>query len=133
MLFCKDHPFETRFVARGDWKFDIEEKSACTDGLSHEVCGFCFSVRYLLNLSVTKFVLKKYQIVERVVPLDAHLKKMNCDPFFFLSNKTRLIEVSLVSPYNDKIPQKADYIDLFLLAKNVYFGRKICTSEEYVP
>ena len=111
MVFCKDHPFETRFVARGDCKFDIE-KSACTDGLSHEVCGFCFSVRYLLNLSVTKFVLKKYQIVERVVPLDPHLKKMNCDPFFFLSNKTRLIEVSLVSPYNDKIPQKTDLYSL---------------------
>ena len=29
--------------------------------------------------------------VELVVPLDAYLKKMNCDPFFFLSNKTRLI------------------------------------------
>ena len=72
-------------------------------------------------------MLKKYQIVERVVPLDPHLKKMNCDPFFFLSNKTRLIEVSLVSPYNDKIPQKTDYIDLFLLAKNVNFGRKIST------
>ena len=47
--------------------------------------------------------------VERVVTLDAYLKKMNCDPFFFLSNKTRLIEVSLDNPYEDKIPVKTDY------------------------
>ena len=47
--------------------------------------------------------------VERVVPLDAYLKKMNCDPFFFLSNKTKLIEVSLDNPYEDKMPVKTDY------------------------
>ena len=47
--------------------------------------------------------------VELVVPLDAYLKKMNCDPFFFLSNKTRLIEVSLENPYEDNIPIKTDY------------------------
>lgn len=40
-FFCKDHSFGTRFVARGDYTFDIDEKCACKDGLPHEVSGFC--------------------------------------------------------------------------------------------
>ena len=51
--------------------------------------------------------------VEGVVPLEAHLKKMNCDPFVFPSNKTRLIEVSLDNPYEDNIPVKTDYKLIF--------------------
>ena len=40
-------------------KCDMEEKCNCKSGLSHEVCGFCFSVRYLLNvLSFYKICIK---------------------------------------------------------------------------
>ena len=46
--------------------------------------------------------------VDKVVPLDTSLKKMNCDPFFSLSSEIRLVEVSLDNPYEDKIPAKTD-------------------------
>ena len=44
-----------------------------------------------------------------VVPLDVYLKKINCDPFFFISTKTKLIEVSLDNPKEDHIIAKAYY------------------------
>ena len=86
VLFYKNHPFGTKFVARGDYTFDIDEKCACKNGLSHEVCGFCFSVRYLLNFKCYKICVEEIPdyFVDKVVPIDTYLKKMNCDPFFFL-------------------------------------------------
>ena len=111
VLSCKDHPFGTKFVARRERTFEIEEKCTCKDGLSHEVDVFCFSVRYLLNFNCCKIcveVVPDY-FAERVVPLYTYLKKMNCDPFFFLNCKMRLVEVCLDNPYEDKIPQKTDY------------------------
>ena len=62
VLFCKNHPFGTKFVAR-DYTFHIDEECACKNGLSHEVCGFCFSVRYLLNLKCYKIFVEEYQII----------------------------------------------------------------------
>ena len=111
VLFCKDHPFRTRFVATGDYTLEMEEKCNCKSGLFHVVCGFCFSVRHLLNFRCYKICVEEVPdyFVERVFPLDAYLKKMNCDLFFFRSNKTRLIEVSLDNPYEDNMPVKTDY------------------------
>ena len=51
--------------------------------------------------------------MEKFVPLNSYLKKINGDPFFFLSRKTRLIEVSLDNPHEDKIPARTDYRFLF--------------------
>ena len=75
VLSCKDHPFGTKFVARREFIFDIEEKCACKDGLSHEVGVFCFSVSYLLNFNCYKVcveVVPDY-FVERVVPLYTYI------------------------------------------------------------
>ena len=115
VLFCKDHPFGAKFVPRGDCNTDIQEKCDCKSSLSHEVCGFCFSVRYLLNFKCHKICVDEVpdDFVEKFVPLDSYLKKINGDPFFFLSRKTRLIEVSLDNPHEDKIPARTDYRFLF--------------------
>ena len=51
------------FVAREDYTFHIDEECASKNGLSHEVCGFCFSVRYLLNLKCYKIFVEEYQII----------------------------------------------------------------------
>ena len=51
--------------------------------------------------------------VDKVVLLDTYLKKMNCDLFFFLSCKTRLVEVSLDNHVIGKIPAKTDYKFIF--------------------
>ena len=50
---------EQKFVARGDYMFDIDEKYACKNGLPHKVCGFCFSVRYLLNFKCYKICVEE--------------------------------------------------------------------------
>ena len=117
VLFYKKHPFGTKFVARGDYLYDMEQECSCRYGLSHEVCGICFCVRYLLNLKCYKICVEEVPdyFVERDFPSDSYLKKMNCEPFFFLSNKTRLIEVSLNNPDEDKIRSKTDYKCIFLI------------------
>ena len=78
VLFCKNHPFGTKFVAR-DYTFHIDEECACKNGLSHEVCGSCFSVRYLLNLKCYKICVEELPdyFVDKVVPMDTSLKNMN--------------------------------------------------------
>ena len=55
----------------------MEEKCACKGGLSHEVCGFCFYVRYLLNFKCYRICVEEVPdyFTERVVPLDSYLKK----------------------------------------------------------
>ena len=85
-------------------------------------CGFCFSVQYLLNFKCNKVCVDEVPdyFVDKVVPLDTYLKKMNCDLFFFLSRETRLVEVSLNNPYEDNIPSKPDYSYFFqFFKKNV--------------
>ena len=76
MLFCKDHPLRTRFVAK-DCTLDMEEKCNCKSGLSHEVCGFCFSVGYLLKFNCHKICVEEvpHNFLERIIPLDVYLKK----------------------------------------------------------
>lgn len=93
VLFCQNHPFKTKFVARGDYTFDIKEKCACKDGRCHKVCGFCFSVRYHLNFKCYKIRVDEVPdyFIERVFPLDTYLKKINCDLFFFLVVRQNLL------------------------------------------
>ena len=89
----------------------MKKKCDCKSGLSHEVCGFCFSVRYLLNFKSFKIYVEELPdtFVEKIVPLDHYFKNMNCDPFFFLSKKTKLTEVSLDNLNKGPIPAKTDY------------------------
>ena len=77
VLFCKNDPFGIKFVARRDYTFDIDEECTCKNGISHEVCGFYFSVRYLLNFKCYKICVEEVPdyFIERVVPLDSYLKK----------------------------------------------------------
>lgn len=44
-----------------------------------------------------------------VVPLDVYLKKIICDPFLFISTKTKLIEVRLDNPKENQIIAKTYY------------------------
>ena len=133
VLFCKHRPFEPKFVPKGDCNIDIEEKCNCKSGLCHEVCGFCFSVRYLLNLKCHKVCVDEVPdyFDDKVVPLDTSLKKMNCDPFFFLSSEIRLVKVSLEYPYEDKIPAKTDYRYFFSFLKKIL--KRPILGNSYVP
>ena len=107
VLFCKDHPFEIKFVPRGNSNGDIEEKCDC------KKWPFSGSVQFLLSCSipVKSNVVDEVTdyFIERVIPLDTYLKKINCNPFFFLSHKTRLIVVSLDNPHEDRIKAESDY------------------------
>lgn len=47
--------------------------------------------------------------IERIVPLDHYFKKMNFDSFFFLSKKTKNIEVSLDNLNGGSITAESDY------------------------
>ena len=53
VLFCKDHPFGAKMASK-----EIE-KCLCKNGLSHKVCGFCLSGRYLLNFKCFKICVEK--------------------------------------------------------------------------
>ena len=56
--------------------------------------------------------------VDKVVPLDDYLRKIDCDLFFFyLSGYIGLIEVSLDNPEEPKIPVQVDW---FLAVKKNY-------------
>ena len=57
VLFCKNNPFGAGFVAPQQTK----RKCNCKSGFSHEVCRFCFSIRYLLNV-------KRFKICEEDLP-----------------------------------------------------------------
>ena len=83
VLFCEEHIYGSQFVSRG---FEFEEKCNCTDAGPQEVCNFCFSVRYILNFKCHKLCINNLPeiLVDKVVPLDKYLKKIDCDPFFFI-------------------------------------------------
>ena len=63
VLFWKDHPFGAKMVGP-----EIE-KCLCKDDLSHEVCCFCLSGRYLLNFKFFKICVEKVpdDFIEKVV------------------------------------------------------------------
>ena len=99
------------------------------NGLSQEVCNFCFHVRYLLNVKCHKVCVDEVTdyFIERVIPLDTYLKKINCNPFFFLSHKTRLIVVSLDNPHEDRIKAESDY--KFMSSSKI--KRNECLKEQF--
>ena len=108
MLFCEEHRFGSKFVP---WrKFELEDKCKCKNAAPQEVCNFCISIRYILNSKCHKVCLDELPdtLIDKVVPLDDYLKKISCDPFFYLSKNTGLIEVSLDNPKDPKIPARTD-------------------------
>ena len=73
VLFCKEHSFRTDFAARSDYQNrEMKEKCDCKSGLFHEVCGFCFSVRYLLNFKYFKICAEELPdtFIKKIVTLD---------------------------------------------------------------
>ena len=47
-------------------------------------------------------------LIDKVVSLDDYLKKIDCDPFFYLSKNTSITEVSLDNPEKPKMPVRTD-------------------------
>ena len=90
--FCGECTYGSTF---GRENVEIESKCKCKDSRPQEVCSFCFTVRYLLNFKCYKLCIDTLP----VVPLGEYLKKIDGDPFFFyLSQRTGLIEISLDNP-----------------------------------
>ena len=61
VLFCENHPFGSDLggstrneIANFGGSETDEKKCSCKTGLSHEVCGFCLSARYILNFKCFK-------------------------------------------------------------------------------
>ena len=69
VLFCNEHPYGADF---GDSVAQDEKKCDCKSGLSHKVCGFCFSVKYLLNFKSFKICVEELPdtFAEKIFPLD---------------------------------------------------------------
>ena len=95
MLFCGEHTYGSKFVGRR--KFEFVAKCKCKNTGPQEICNFCFSVRYIFNFKCHKLCMNKLPevLIDKVVPLDDYFQKIDCDPFFYLSRNTGLIEVSL--------------------------------------
>ena len=71
-----------KFFGRGN--FEFEAKCKCKNAAPQKVCNFCFSVRYILNFKCHKVCMNRLPdvLIDKVVPLDDYLKKIDCDPFF---------------------------------------------------
>ena len=82
VLFCEDHPYG------GNFNFQMtERKCLCATHLSHEVCQFCFNVRYLLNYKCFEICMEKIPLSfeNELVTIRQYFKSMKkCEPFFFL-------------------------------------------------
>ena len=81
VLFCNEHRYGADFglfVPQGD------KSCECKKLQPHQICGFCFSIRYLLNFKAFKICVDRLPglFVENVVILDQYFKRINCDPFF---------------------------------------------------
>ena len=80
VLFCEDHPYGDNF------NFQMtERKSLCATHLSHEVCQFCFNVRYLLNYKCFEICMEKIPLSfeNELVTIRQYFKSMKeCESFF---------------------------------------------------
>ena len=80
VLFCEDHPYG------GNFNFQMTEKKClCATHLSHEVCQFCFNVRYLLNYKCFEICMEKIPLSfeNELVTIRQYFKSMKeCESFF---------------------------------------------------
>ena len=80
VLFCNEHSFGADFAA----STEENKKCSCKNGLSHEVCCFRLTVRYLLNFKCFKICMEEVpdNFIDRVISMNQYFKKINCEPFF---------------------------------------------------
>ena len=81
VLFWKDHPYESNFNYQM-----IERKCLCANGLSDEVCQFCFNVTYLLNFKCFRICMGNILLSfeNELVTICQYFKSMKeCAPFSF--------------------------------------------------
>lgn len=78
------------------------------------------TARYFLNFKCFKVCVEEVldYFIERVVPFNYYLKKVNCEPYFYRCKISGVVEFSLDNPYEKKILAKTDYKLLYLLEKN---------------
>ena len=57
VLLCKDHPYGGKFNYQM-----VERKCLYANDLSHEICQFCFNVRYLLNIKCFQICLENIHL-----------------------------------------------------------------------
>ena len=65
----------------------------------------------LLNFKCFKICVEEVpgNFIERVVSLDLYFTKMKCEPFFFRSKKTKMIEIDLDNANKEHCPVNTDY------------------------
>ena len=82
VLFYREHRFGSKFVSLRN--FEWGEKCKCKIAAPQEVYNLCFSVRYILNFNCHKVCINELPdvFIDKVVPLDDYLKKIDCNPFF---------------------------------------------------
>ena len=109
--FSKEHRFGSNFVPWRSFML-VGDKCKCKDAGPQEICNFCVSIRYILNFKCHKICVNELPdvFIDKVVPLDEYLKKINYDPFFYLSKNTGLVKFSLDNPEEPKIPAQTDCI-----------------------
>ena len=49
------------------------------------------------------------EFIEKVVSFSYYLKQIKCDPFFFFSKKTKMVEISLDNPDEEQSPVLTDH------------------------
>ena len=80
VLFGKDHPYGGNFSYQM-----VNRKCLCANGLSHEICQFCFNVRYLLNFKCFKVCMENIPLSfeNELVTICQHFKSIKeYEPFF---------------------------------------------------
>ena len=107
VLFCNEHSFGADFAA----STEENKKCSCKNGLSHEVCCFRLTVRYLLNFKCFKICMEEVpeNFVDRVISMNQYFKKIKCEPFFTHNRKTNMVVICLDNPNEEKVPTKTDY------------------------
>ena len=107
VLFCNEHSFGADFAA----SIEENKKCSCKSGLSHEVCCFRLTVRYLLNFKCFKICMEEVpeNFIDRVISMNQYFKKIKCEPFFTHNRKTNMVVICLDNPNEEKVPTKTDY------------------------
>ena len=108
VLLCKDHPYGGNFNYQM-----VERKRLCANGLSHEICQFCFNVRYLLNFTCFKICMENIPLsfANELVTICQYFKSVKeCEPFFLYNKGSNYIEISLDNPDEPNTLVNTDYV-----------------------
>ena len=114
--FYSSHSFGTTIPAITGYTGTIKKKCFCDKEHANSICQYCCSIRYSLNFLCHKICVedsgyfRDFLKKHKVTPLDKYLKKLPCEPFFYLENN-RII-VSLDNP-EYFVPHKTDSRPVF--------------------